>query len=72
MLFRSITKISNEEQNYTDEDWKSVDKKFEKFNTEWYEHFSDDLTISEKLAISKLHSKFIYYKSKSTFKKILN
>ena len=60
-----ITKISNEEPNYTESDWKIIDKKFEKFNTDWYDHFSNDLTFTEKLTVTKLHTQYIYYKGKS-------
>ena len=60
-----ITKIADEEPSYTESDWESTEKKFQKFNTDWYDHFSNDLTFAEKLTVTKLHTQYIYYKGKS-------
>lgn len=63
-----INEISLEEQNYTEKDWKSIDSKFDKFNTIWYNDYSEDFSLTDKLTITKFHSQYLYYRGKAEIK----
>jgi hypothetical protein len=66
-----INKISIEEQSFSENDWKSIELKFNNFNSVWYEDYSSELTIAERLKVTKLHGQYLYYRSKAELKGLL-
>lgn len=59
-----IEKVSEKGDNYTDEDWKDIDEDYKKFNEEWYNKFKDELSLTEKLTISKYSVQYTFYRHK--------
>ncbi len=58
-----ISEVSEKSASYTDKDWEKADEKFKKFNTDWYDHFKEDLTLKEKLTTTKYNVQYSYYKA---------
>lgn len=59
-----IEKVSEKGDNYTDEDWKDIDEDYKQLNEEWYNKFKDELSLTEKLTISKYSVQYIFYRHK--------
>ena len=65
-----INEISLEEQDYTEKDWTSIESKFDKFNTIWYNDYSDEFSLTDKLKVTKLKTQYLYYRGKVKIKGI--
>ena len=63
-----INEISLEEQDYTEKDWTSIESKFDKFNTIWYNDYSDEFSLTDKLKVTKLKTQYLYYRGKAEIK----
>ena len=63
-----INEISLEEQDYTEKDWTSIESKFDKFNTIWYNDYSDEFSLTDKLKVTKLKTQYLYYRGKVKIK----
>ena len=48
-----IEKVEAAGSDYTEEDWKKADEKFETFTGDRYEKFSSELTIDEQVEITR-------------------
>jgi esterase/lipase len=48
-----VEEVTEQCGNYTKKDWEKADKRFEKFNTVWYQKFKDELSLMEKLTITQ-------------------
>jgi uncharacterized protein YdcH (DUF465 family) len=59
-----ITEISENNANYTEEDWKNKDEKYEKFTGEWYEKFKDDFIWKDNILLTKYEFQYNLYKLK--------
>ena len=57
-----IEKVSNENDSYSEDDWAETDETFEKYNEEWYNKFEPELSISEKLTITKYNAEYKIYR----------
>jgi len=58
-----MSEVSEKGASYNDKDWEKADEKFNKFNTDWYDHFKEDLTWQEKLTTTKYNLQYTYYKT---------
>lgn len=63
-----MEKVAEEHAAYTDEDWEKADKRFEQLSNTWYEKFSGDMTISEKLRVQKYRVRYKYFKWSKSFR----
>ena len=54
--------------DYTEEDWKKADEKFETFTGDRYEKFSSELTIDEQIEITKLKATYATRRGLSNLK----
>ena len=66
-----INEISLEEQDYTEKDWTSIESKFDKFNTIWYNDYSDEFSLTDKLKVTKLKTQYLYYRGKVKIKGLI-
>lgn len=57
-----IDEVSDENDTYSEDKWKDIDEKFDKFNEEWYEKFEDELSFTEKLTVAKYNAEYKIYK----------
>lgn len=48
-----MSDISNDENNYTEEEWLEIDEEYEKYSGELYEQFQEDLTLKEEIILTK-------------------
>ncbi|MDR1369740.1 MAG: hypothetical protein LBJ72_06400 [Dysgonamonadaceae bacterium] len=58
-----ITEISENSKSYDEKAWVKATGKYEKFSGEWYDKFKKELTVGEKLKITKNQAQFYYYKN---------
>lgn len=63
-----IEKVEAAGSDYTEEDWKKADEKFEVFAGDRYEKFSSELTIDEQVEITKLKAAYATRRGLSTLK----
>ena len=63
-----IEKVEAAGSDYTEEDWKKADEKFEAFTGDRYEKFSSELTIDEQVEITKLKATYATRRGLSTLK----
>ena len=63
-----IEKVEAAGSDYTEEDWKKADEKFEAFTGDRYEKFSSELTIDEQVEITKLKAAYATRRGLSTLK----
>ncbi len=47
-----IERVKTNYRNYNQNDWKWADLRFEKFNSEWFNHFKEELSAGEKLKVA--------------------
>jgi len=71
-----IDEISTNSQDFKEGDWRDADERFRKFDTEWYNNFKDEMSISEKGKTAYYNLQYVYYRNKenaeSIFDKYLN
>lgn len=48
-----INEIDEKSKDYSEQDWEKADKKYKKFNEDWYLRFEDDFTWKESIILSK-------------------
>lgn len=48
-----MSNISDENNEYTEEDWIEMDGEYEKYSVELYEQYQDDLTLQEQILLTK-------------------
>ena len=58
-----IVEVGEARRGFTVEDWAECDEVIDKFTGEYYEKFAPEFTLSEKLKIGKLLTKYGYYRS---------
>ena len=63
-----IEKVEAAGSDYTEEDWKKADEKFETFTGDRYEKFSSELTIDEQVEITKLKATYATRRGLSNLK----
>ena len=63
-----IEKVEAAGSDYTEEDWKKADEKFETFTGDRYEKFSSELTIDEQIEITKLKATYATRRGLSNLK----
>ena len=63
-----IEKVEAAGSDYTEEDWKKADQKFETFTGDRYEKFSSELTIDEQIEITKLKATYATRRGLSNLK----
>lgn len=63
-----ITEISSDTNEYTESDWVELDEEYENYSGALYEEFEEDLTLQEKLLLTKytLQYKLARYKEVSS------
>jgi hypothetical protein len=59
-----IDDVSQKSQGYSDEDWKEADNKFKQFDSEWYEKFKDEMSLTEKGTTSFYNLQYVFYRNK--------
>lgn len=59
-----ITEIKEKSEEYSDKDWIKANKKFDKFNTDWYNKFEDEFTWKEESILLKYKFQYNFKKSK--------
>jgi len=67
-----IDEISSSSQNFKENDWKNADERFKKFDTEWYNDFKDEMSISEKGKTAFYNLQYVYYRNKENAKSIFD
>jgi len=55
-------------ETYRDKDWEKAEKKFQKFNSDWYDIFKDEFTMKEELIILKYKFQYNLLKIKANSK----
>ena len=60
-----IDKVQNNYEDFTKEDWKKADAKFEKLTEECYDKFENKLTQRDKKKIVKYGIKYSFYRIRS-------
>lgn len=53
-----VNQVEKEHENYTEKDWKWADSQFKKFSVDWYNEYSDELTLKEKLRVKMIMLKY--------------
>lgn len=47
-----MDQVTENSINYSEQDWRNADKKYARFNNEWYNKYKDDFTWKEKMLIA--------------------
>ena len=70
-----IVEVSENGKSYDAEAWEKAAIQYEKFSGEWYNKFKEEMTLVEKLKVTKNQTQFYYYRNlsqgMSTAKEIL-
>lgn len=61
-----IREVSDNNNDYTEADWKRADKKMIKFTGEWYIKFENEFTLQEQIVIKKYEVQYELYKVKKS------
>ena len=67
-----MNEVEQNHSSYTEKDWLSIDKKYEKFTNEWYKKFEDDFTWKEQLIIGKYQIQYNMYRVGDESKKMIH
>ncbi len=67
-----VERVEQNHKKYTRKDWEWADERFEKYNTEWYRKFRDDLTLEDQIKIKGLVIKYHSLKDKQSIGDILH
>lgn len=59
-----IAEVSKNSGNYTEQDWKNIDEKYEKFTGEWHDKFKDDFILKDNIILTKYEVQYNLYKLK--------
>ena len=59
-----VDEVGDNYKNYTAEDWKAQDAKYEKYIGEWYDKFKDEMSFKETLSVGAYSTKYNAYKTK--------
>jgi hypothetical protein len=62
-----ISEVSAENSDYSFENWKSADEKFDKFQNEWHDKFINEFTFNDKVLLTKYNAQYVMYKYKGSF-----
>lgn len=63
-----VEKVEAAGSDYTEDDWKKADEKFEALTGDRYEKFSTELTVDEQVEITKLKASYATRRGLSTLK----
>jgi hypothetical protein len=68
--FSDFVNESSEKANtYTEEDWKSADKKFDKYINADYQRFKTNLNPLDERALEELRNSYVYLRVNAKYKK---
>lgn len=67
-----IQRVDENHNDYKRKDWEWADSRFDKYNTEWYEKYKDDLTDEEQLQVKAWILKYYSLKGRKGMGKFLN
>ena len=59
-----IDEISNNSENYSENDWKKADEKFKNFDDVWYKKFKAEMDLGEKLKTTQYNIQYLIYRNK--------
>lgn len=59
-----VDEVGDNYKNYTTDDWKAKDAKYEKYVGEWYDKYKDEMTFKETLSVGGYSTKYNAYKAK--------
>lgn len=60
-----VENVGEDYHDYSKNDWKYANERFQKFSKEWHVKFEDDFTLKEKLKVAGLIVKYKSYKGGS-------
>ncbi len=63
-----MEKVATSSDEYSENDWNKVDKKFDKFSDIWYSKYKEELIWKEHLLLTKYEVQYNYYKAKKNSK----
>ncbi len=66
-----VERVDQNHKKYTSKDWEWADERFEKYNSEWYRKFQDELTLEDQIKIKSLIIKYHTLKNKQSVGDIL-
>ena len=67
-----ISEVEENHISYTEKNWESKDKEYEKFTQEWHKKFEEDFTWKEQLIIGKYKIQYNIYRVGDESKKMIN
>lgn len=67
-----IERVEKEHKQYTQADWKSADKRFEKLSGDWYRKFKGEYTLEDQIRIKGFIVAYKMYKGKTDTGNILD
>lgn len=65
-----IEEINTDYKTFSEKQWTKAEEKYNKFNTEWYQKFENELSFKEKLTVYKYQYQFNSIKLKSGFEQM--
>jgi len=66
-----IAEVSDENSNYSENDWKNADEKYNKFTGEWHKKFEDELVWKEQIVLTKYQVQYKLYRYKGNATEVL-
>lgn len=57
-----VANVGKNHKNYNKNDWEYADKRFEKFSTEWYNQYKNELAPSDETKVASLAAQYQSYK----------
>ncbi|MEI7747653.1 MAG: DUF6565 domain-containing protein [Chlorobiaceae bacterium] len=67
-----VDKVEQNYQEYTEADWVSTDKEYEKYTVEYYNKYKAELTEKDKYALGKIKGAYNVLKLKKEVKKVFD
>ncbi|WP_297086896.1 DUF6565 domain-containing protein [uncultured Draconibacterium sp.] len=69
---RFVQRVEENHKKYTTNDWEWADKKFERYNSEWYINYRNEFTFEDQIKIKGLIIKYHALKNKESIGDLLH
>jgi hypothetical protein len=69
---RFIKNIEKNSGNFKPKDWRWADKRYNLYGTEWYQKFSEELTLKEQLKVAEFKIRYQAVKEGSDIKRLFD
>ncbi len=66
---RFVDQVEKDHESYSEKDWRWSDRRFKKFNSDWYKLYEDNLTAGEKLKVKALAVRYHSFKGEKELTK---